>query len=107
MILLIQEGDNTIEITEGLFKFHYDSINSVCPQNVCTVNVTLFKFHYDSINSEHEYMGIANGNGFKFHYDSINSYTWFRVLQLCHNHLNSIMILLIRGSNREMTSRVK
>ena len=95
MILLIPSGTKKQVVIPTLFKFHYDSINSGASGEVWS-SWWKFKFHYDSINSlllqhtgkdillhlnsimillihEHEYMGIANGNGFKFHYDSINS----------------------------------
>ena len=40
-----------ILLVTHLFKFHYDSINSILPSTHSMI-YDLFKFHYDSINSE-------------------------------------------------------
>ena len=50
MILLILNVTEIITGTRMLFKFHYDSINSVT-RNECWRAKRKFKFHYDSINS--------------------------------------------------------
>ena len=94
MILLILNVTEIITGTRMLFKFHYDSINSVT-RNECWRAKRKFKFHYDSINSifvsQHlTIMFHLNSimilliqmkkrrknkcqQQFKFHYDSINS----------------------------------
>ena len=65
----------------------------------------LFKFHYDSINSMKELEMKEDLNEFKFHYDSINSACngdW----NAYQGHLNSIMILLIRLNLLNMERKI-
>ena len=44
----------------------------------------LFKFHYDSINSMKELEMKEDLNEFKFHYDSINSMEMQQLQAQCH-----------------------
>ena len=59
----------------------------------------LFKFHYDSINSMKELEMKEDLNEFKFHYDSINSGLAASIASVIMN-LNSIMILLIQKRSK-------
>ena len=59
----------------------------------------LFKFHYDSINSMKELEMKEDLNSFKFHYDSINSGLAASIASVIMN-LNSIMILLIQKRSK-------
>ena len=50
MILLIRSDKILTSLISIIFKFHYDSINSLRRESL-TLHLFAFKFHYDSINS--------------------------------------------------------
>ena len=73
MILLIPR----MPLYFALFQSYLNSIMILLILNVTEIITgtrMLFKFHYDSINSMSELMKKYGYEKFKFHYDSINSY---------------------------------
>ena len=93
MILLIPR----MPLYFALFQSYLNSIMILLILNVTEIITgtrMLFKFHYDSINSVTRNECWRAKRKFKFHYDSINSYSYLLSRHLKPN-LNSIMILLI------------